>query len=283
MGTITSSVGLISGINTGQIIDELMSLESQPVTLLQTRIASTNSQMQAYTDMETQLSSLQSIGMSLELPSTFQTSTATSSDPTTLTATTTTGLNARLISVPGGSTRQCSAKRQLRVYQRKAPLQAGTLSLELGGGGLSTQTTLSQLNGGAGVSPGECRITDASGKSDVINTSSDITLDDVVGQINTSLNVSVKASIKDNQLVLTDTSGGSGTMTVQDMNGGTTAQNLGITGTATAGTLSGSSINYLSSNTALTRSMTGRESRLARAAAAISMSPSPMAASSVSI
>src|SRR5215469_2354886 len=91
MGTITSSVGLISGINTGQIIDELMSIESQPVQLIQTRISSVNSQMQAYNDMETQLSSLQSIGMKLELPSTFGASTATSSDPNVLTATTTAG------------------------------------------------------------------------------------------------------------------------------------------------------------------------------------------------
>ena len=65
MGTITSSVGLVSGINTGQIIDELMSIESQPVQLIQTRISSVNAQMQAYNDMETQLSSLQQIGMSL--------------------------------------------------------------------------------------------------------------------------------------------------------------------------------------------------------------------------
>jgi len=258
MGTITSSVGLISGINTGQIIDELMSLNSQPVALLQTRIASTNSQMQAYADMETQLSSLQSIGMSLELPSTFQTSTATSSDPTTLTATTTTGATQGSYQFQVAQLVSAQQSVSSGYTSADAPLQAGTLSFELGGGALSTQTTLAQLNGGAGVSPGQFRITDASGKSDVINTSSDITLDDVVGQINTSLNVSVKASIKDNQLVLTDTSGGTGSLTVQDMNGGTTAQNLGIVGTATAGTLTGSPINYLSSNTALAALNDGR-------------------------
>ena len=51
MGTITSNIGLVSGINTGQIIDELMSLESQPVQLIQTRISSANTQMQAYNDL----------------------------------------------------------------------------------------------------------------------------------------------------------------------------------------------------------------------------------------
>ena len=258
MGTITSSVGLVSGINTGQIIDELMSLESQPVTLLQTRISSTNAQMQAYTDMETQLNSLQSIGLSLELPATFHTSVANSTDPTALTATTTTG------ATQGSYTMQVaqlvSAQQSISsgYTSADAPLQAGTLSFELGGGGLSTQTSLAQLNGGAGVTPGQFRITDASGKSDVIDTSSDITLDDVVNQINTSLNVSVKASIKDNNLVLTDASGGAGTLTVQDTNGGTTAKDLGIAGTATAGTLTGSSINYISNNTAISALNDGR-------------------------
>src|SRR6185312_6810844 len=87
MGTITSSVGLVSGINTGQIIDELMSLESQPVQLIQTRISSANNQMQAYNDLETQLSSLHTLGMSLELPTNFTNSTANSTDPSVLTAT----------------------------------------------------------------------------------------------------------------------------------------------------------------------------------------------------
>jgi flagellar hook-associated protein 2 len=251
MGTITSSVGLISGINTGQIIDELMSIESQPVQLIQTRISSVNAQMQAYNDMETQLTSLQQIGMSLELPSTFGASTATSSDPNVLTATTTNGATqgsyqfqvAQLVSsqqsVSGGYTSQ------------NAPLQAGTMTFELGGGNLGTQTSLSDLNGGGGVSRGLLRITDRSGKTDVINTTSDVTLDDVVNQINTSLNVSVKASIQNNKLVLTDTSGGSGTLSVQDLNGGSSAQDLGIAGSGSGNTLIGSTINYLSTTTAL--------------------------------
>ena len=47
MGTITSNIGLISGINTGQIIDQLMSIESQPVAVLTNKISSTTAQQQA--------------------------------------------------------------------------------------------------------------------------------------------------------------------------------------------------------------------------------------------
>src|SRR5882757_1713179 len=91
MGTITSRIGLISGINTGQIIDELMSLESQPVTLLQKRITKTNTQKQAFTALVTSLQSLQTAGQALEKPATFQAATANSSDQSVLTATAASG------------------------------------------------------------------------------------------------------------------------------------------------------------------------------------------------
>ena len=50
MGTITSGIGLVSGINTGQIIDQLMALESRPKTLLQTRIDSNNLKIEVTID-----------------------------------------------------------------------------------------------------------------------------------------------------------------------------------------------------------------------------------------
>src|ERR1700710_2702083 len=92
MARITSSVGLISGIDTATIINELLSLDSQPVTLLQNRVTSANAQKQAYTAIGTQLTQLQTIGQALQLPTTFAASTANSSDDTVLTATA--GVNA---------------------------------------------------------------------------------------------------------------------------------------------------------------------------------------------
>jgi len=91
MGQITSSIGLISGINTGQLIDQLMALEQAPVTHLQARMAVANAQKTAYTDLNTKLQSLQQVGQALELPATFAATTANSSDENVLTATTGTG------------------------------------------------------------------------------------------------------------------------------------------------------------------------------------------------
>ena len=133
MGTITSSIGLVSGINTGQIIDELMSLESQPVQLIQTRIDSANNQMQAYNDLETQLSSLHSLGLSLELPTNFKNSTATSTDPSVLTATTTVGgAHAGVLPVSSRPTGQLAAKRQQRIHQHRRSPQGGDTHVRSG-------------------------------------------------------------------------------------------------------------------------------------------------------
>lgn len=262
MAQITSSVGLVSGINTGAIIDSLMALSQAPVTLLQTQVNSFQAQQHAYSSLETQLTSLQLVGKSLELPATFLASTATSSDPNVLTATTTAG-------APSGSyqfqvAQLVSAQQSVSngFASTASPLQAGTITLGLGGGSLDAQTGLASLNGGAGVSSGQFRITDRSGKTDVIDTTGAVTLDDVVNKINTSLDISVQASIQNNHLVLTDSSGGSGSLKVQDLAGGTAAQTLGIAQTVNANTLNGASINYLGSNSALSALNDGRGVRL---------------------
>ena len=61
------------------------------------------------------------------------------------------------------------------------------------GGELTSQSTLSQLNGGEGVRRGMFRITDRAGNTAVIDTTAAVSLDDVIKKINTSLDVSVKA------------------------------------------------------------------------------------------
>ena len=66
MGRITTGVGLISGINSQSIIDQLMQLEAAPVTNLQNRITTANSQKSAYTDLQTQLNALKARVTKLE-------------------------------------------------------------------------------------------------------------------------------------------------------------------------------------------------------------------------
>ena len=252
MGQITSSVGLISGINTGAIINDLISLDAQPITLLQTQITAAHNQQQAYATLETQLTAMQQIGQSLSLPQTFQNALTTSSNPNVLTATAAVGAAvgnyqfqvARLVSTQQTITNGFA-------NTSSAPVGAGTITLEEGGGQAYSQTPLSQLNGGAGVPGGQFRITDSAGNTAVIDTSNDITLDDVVKQINNTVGIGVHATVTDTGLQITDTGGGTGTLSIQDLNGGTTAQSLGIAGTATGGAITGSNINFISASTAL--------------------------------
>jgi flagellar hook-associated protein 2 len=89
MGTITSGIGLVSGINTSSIIDQLMKLEQQPVNQLQSRIDSTNKQKLALVDLSTSLASLKLYMTSLKKPSAFTAAKATSGNEQVLTATTT--------------------------------------------------------------------------------------------------------------------------------------------------------------------------------------------------
>ena len=72
MGRITSSVGLVSGIDSAAIIDQLMKLEERPKAQLQDRIDESNKQKLAYTDISTRLTSLRLVSTKLKKPSTFE-------------------------------------------------------------------------------------------------------------------------------------------------------------------------------------------------------------------
>jgi flagellar hook-associated protein 2 len=261
MGTITSSVGLISGINTGSIIDQLIAIEQQPVTQLQARIATNTAQQSAFTAFNTQLTTLQGVGQALERPLTWASATATSSNTSALTATASAGASTG--SFQFNVAQLVTAQQSIsNGYGSSSSLVgAGNITLTLGGGNLSSPTTLAQLNGGTGVPQGEFRITDRSGKSDVIDASSAITLDDVVQQINNAQDINVHATIENDHLVLTDNTGQTtGSLSVQDVGSSTTADALGIAGTATANALTGatantiigSNINTVGAGTALT-------------------------------
>jgi flagellar hook-associated protein 2 len=259
MGTITSSVGLISGINTGQIIDELMSIESQPVELLQNQLDTTTARQEAFSTLSTSLGSLQTTAQALEKTSAFTAATATSSNNNVLTAT---AANGAAVGSYNLQVAQLVTTQQMIstgfTDSTNAKVGAGTITIDMGASSLATQTPLSQLNGGAGIGRGQFRITDAAGNSEVINTTSDITVDDVLKQINTALDISVAATVQGNQIVLKDTSGGTGSLTVTDTSGGTSAADLGIAGTSATGTITGTDVNYINSSTLLDQLNDGR-------------------------
>ena len=258
MASITSSTGLATGIDSKSIIDQLMALESRSKTTLQNRVTTTNTQKQAYDTILKGVGEIRSTALKLQLPSTFRSSSATSSNENVLSATTTNGATvgsfnfrvARLV------TAQQSVSSGFADFNTQK-VGAGTVTVEMGGGEVNTQTMMADLNGGKGVSRGTFRITDRSGASTIIDASAAVTLDDVVKKINSSTDIRVKAEVKSDKLVLTDASGSvSRNFIVQDMGATTTAADLGII-TSTTGvplsTVTGTKIHTIGSNTALSK------------------------------
>src|SRR3954447_10526154 len=269
MGRITTGIGLVSNINYKDIIDQLMTLESQPKDKLQARIDEATQRKLAYTDLTTRLTGLKLTATTLKKPSTFQAATASSSDENVLTATAANGaaIGNYQFSVARLVTTQQSVSSGFADFT-SARVGAGTFTIEQGGGELSTQTPLSALNGGEGVRRGMFRITDRSGASAVIDVSASVTLDDVVKQINTSLGVSVHAAIDGDRLLLTDLTGKTtNNFVIADLADGHSAQDLGILANESSATVGGGDINFLGAKTLLDQVNDGRGVRRASGAA----------------
>jgi flagellar hook-associated protein 2 len=269
MGRISTGIGLVSNINYKDIIDQLMTLESQPKDKLQARIDEATQRKLAYTDLTTRLTGLKLTATTLKKPSTFQAATASSSDENVLTATAANGaaIGNYQFSVARLVTTQQSVSSGFADFT-SARVGAGTFTIEQGGGELSTQTPLSALNGGEGVRRGKFRITDRSGASAVIDVSASVTLDDVVKQINTSLGVSVHATIDGDRLLLTDLTGKTASnFVIADLADGHSAEDLGILANESSATVGGGDINFLGAKTLLDQTNDGRGVRRASGAA----------------
>ena len=269
MGRISTGIGLVSNINYRDIIDQLMTLESRPKDKLEERIEQTTARKLAYTDLSTRLAGLKLTATTLKKPSTFQAATAASGDENVLTATAANGAAignyqfqvARLV------TTQQSVSNGFADFNT-ARVGAGALTIEQGGGELSTQTPLAQLNGGAGVRRGTFRITDRSGATAVIDTTAAVTLDDVVRQINTSLGVSVRATVDGDRLLLTDLTGKTASnFTVADIGTGMAAADLGIVADESSATIAGGDIQFVGAATLLDQVNDGRGVRRASSGA----------------
>jgi flagellar hook-associated protein 2 len=258
MGRISTGIGLISGINSRDIIDQLMQLEARPKVVLQNRIETINMQRLAFVDMRTRLTSLRVTATSFKRASTFENTVANSNNDNVLTASTSTGAAvgsyqfqvARLVSTQQSVSRGFTSP--------AARIGAGTLTIEMGGGELKSQTTLADLRGGEGIRRGMFRITDRAGNTAVIDTTTAVTLDDVVMRINMALETNVRARVGAEGLVLSDQSGGAGNFIVQDLGDGQSAADLGIVANVAAGTITGGDINYLGRSTRLAQVNDGR-------------------------
>jgi flagellar hook-associated protein 3 len=134
----------------------------------------------------------------------------------------------------------------------------GTTAADLGIRSYSGATELTQLNNGQGVSTAangaaDFSITDSKGVSFQVTVGSDKTIQDVINTINsdaTTAGAGVTASFaaQGNGIVLTDTAGGSGTLSLLPINSSQAAADLGLTGQASGNVITGTDVNPVSAN-----------------------------------
>lgn len=253
MSGIASSTGLISGIDTGSLINQLLSLEARPKTLLQQRIVQLQGQQAAYLDLNAKLSALKTAATTLGAQRIFGARRAGTSDAEVLSATASVGASVGSYSFLVD--RLVSTQQQLsRGFPDRSSTAAGATSFtfESVEGRLDRDTELSALNGGSGITRGSIDITDAAGNTAVIDLSRVSTVDEVLDAINSAEGISVTASVSGDHLVITNDAAGSAGLVIRNHGSSTTATTLGILRETAAGnTVTGSGIHRVVGSTSL--------------------------------
>ncbi len=254
MGQITSGIGLVSGINTAQLIEQLLQVESRPKTNLQKQIAVLNSQSTALAEINAKLLGAKNSTSALVQASTFNSTKASSSNTNVLTASSSSSASpgvysfnvARLVSSQQTITRGFADT-------GASPVGAGTLSFEFGNAKLESDSDLSQLNGSTGVPRGKIRITDRSGNTAIVDLGRVLSVNDVLDTINNTTSINVVASVEGDSFKLADNTGGAGVLKVENLGTTATATALGLTTDldADAATITGARINRVSRDSLL--------------------------------
>jgi flagellin-like hook-associated protein FlgL len=127
----------------------------------------------------------------------------------------------------------------------------GTTAADLGVRSFGPDTPLSELNFGKGVRTADgsdIQLTDSNGVAFEVDLTGTVDIQGVIDAINlaaTTAGAGVTASFatNGNGIVLTDTAAGAGALTLVAMNYSSAAADLGLTGAANAGVISGSDVN----------------------------------------
>ncbi len=231
MSGVTSSVGIFSGIDREQIIGQLLNAASRPKTLIQRRVVQLQTQSTSLLDISSRLSTLKAAAAKFNTSRVFEQVQATTSDDKVATATAAPGAAAGTYSFVVDrlvSTHQVLA----RGFGASTGVSVGATSFtfEPAQGRLDTQTRLSDLNGGAGITRGKIVVTDSGGTATTVDLSKVESVDEGIRAINDAAQGRVVASVYGDKLRVLDQGGGVGSLAVADAPGttGTTAS-LGLT------------------------------------------------------
>lgn len=260
MGQITTGVGLVSGLDINSIVEQLIAIEARPKNLVEQRNEVLRSQQVAFQDINARLLALKGSADSVSGTTSFSGTTSSSSDESIVSVSSGVGATpgtyqftvGRLVAAQQSITRGFQDANATAV----AP-NGGTLTFDRGEARLDSETRLSTLNGGEGVSRGYIRITDRSGATSLVDLRAVVSVNDVIDRINTSTGTNVLAQVEGDRLTVTDVSGGTGDLLITNVGTTGTATALGIAGNATLdadgddAVLSGANINTVGGGTLL--------------------------------
>ena len=251
MSTISSGVGLVSGLPIQELVDSLIQVQRNPINQLQDRLGVLTARRTALLQLSAQLLSLQNTATQFGKSDFFQSAAVSSSNESVILASAEPG------AVPGEYTfnvRNLATTHQLisaGFADDDALVGAGTLTLEGAAGLLNRPTDLSALNGGQGVQVGKIKITDRAGNDATVDLITAKTIDDVTNAINTTTGINVQARVDGDRLIIEDQSGGTGNLTISEVGAGRTATDLGILQSVAANELFGDTIVSVSEETSL--------------------------------
>ena len=250
MGTISSSVGLISGLDIESLVGQLIAIEARPRDQLSQRIELLTQQQTALLSIQARTLAIKLAAVNFNEESVFEQKTATSSNEEVLTVSPT------RFSTHGTfnfMVKRLASNHQLisRGYASSTSgIGAGTVSFEMGQGQLGRATDLSMINGQLGFDRGGLEITDRSGAVSQIDISAALTMTDIIEAINNDRTVNVTARVSGDHLIIEDQSGGLGNLTIL----GASAESLGIATDANgvaAGSVTGSDLLSVTGETRL--------------------------------
>lgn len=150
MATITST-GLGSGLDVESIVSKLVAIEKQPISDLQDRTSTIQTQISAYGKISSAFSSMRDAAAKLSNPTTWQALNATSSDPTmaSVIAGTGSGAGTYALNVTSlASSQSLSSK----AFANTATVGSGTMTIELGQYSGTNNSTFTSKDGASPVS-----------------------------------------------------------------------------------------------------------------------------------
>jgi flagellar hook-associated protein 2 len=231
MSRIQSSVGLITGIPIEETVNKLLAVAARPRELLAARTRTLDTERLAITNLTSLVLAFEFEVNRLASGDLFQAKTVTSSDPDSLSATLVEGANPAAGSYRFRALQAASAQQLASSSFQSLDDLASEGSLSFGFGGFVDKgISLDELNSGAGVRRGKIRITDRAGNAADIDLRLARTVDDVLNSINNNATAQVTAVADGDAIRLVDVSGGSGNLRVQEVSGGKTALDLGLSG-----------------------------------------------------